>query len=82
MSEAPWTPPQSGTLKEPIECIEPSSDELKNGWDPETLTAYVHAQRHAQSARLDFQSRPRPRPQAQNNGFKFGGRLVQPSWLR
>ncbi len=64
------------------ELIEPSADERRNGWDAKSLTKYVHEQRAANAAALDWKARPRPRPQVQNGGFYFGGRMIRPSWQR
>jgi len=36
--------------------IEPSDDELRNGWTPETLTAYIAEQNAAASLRIDPKS--------------------------
>ncbi len=65
------------------ELIEPTEDERKNGWDAKSLTQYVHEQRAANAAALDWKARPRPRPQVQNGGFRHsGGRMQRPSWRR
>lgn len=77
-----WHNPRLRVSDEPEELIEPNEDERKNGWSAETLTAYVHERRRAQQASLDWKSRSPPRPQMQNGGLKFGGRMIRPSWQR
>jgi hypothetical protein len=37
----------------PRAMIEPTTDEARNGWTPETLTAYLAAQKASQSLRID-----------------------------
>ncbi len=77
-----WHQPQPRASDEPEELIEPTEDERRNGWDAQSLTAYVREQRHAQESRLDWHARPRPRPQMQNGGIQIGGRMIRPSWQR
>lgn len=64
-----------------MEDIEPNADELKAGWTKESLTAYVRERRSANDSALDWK-RPGPRPQSQNSGLNFSGRLRRPSWQR
>ncbi len=77
-----WHQPQPRASEHPEELIESTEDERKNGWDAKSLTQYVHEQRAANAAALDWKARPRPRPQVQNGGFYFGGRMIRPSWQR
>ena len=62
-----------------MEYIEPNADEIKAGWTKESLTEYVRERRAANDSVLDWK-RPRPRPQSQNGGLIFGGRLCRASW--
>lgn len=54
------------------ESLEPTEDEKKNGWTPETLTAYVAERKAQQSLALDptsLHSRVARRPAKQNNRY-------------
>jgi hypothetical protein len=64
-----------------MEEIEPNADELKAGWTKESLSEYVNERRAANDVALDWR-RPRPKPQIQNGGLKFGGRIQRPTWQR
>ena len=77
-----WHQPQPRASEHPEELIEPTEEERKNGWDAKSLTKYVNEQRAANAAALDWKARPRPRPQVQNGGLNFGGRMIRPSWRR
>lgn len=53
--------------------IQPNDEEARNGWTPETLTAYLNEQTAAQSLRVDphsaFNRRAR-RPTRANNRYR------------
>ena len=61
------------TIAEPL--IEPTDEEKRNGWTAETLTAYVHEQRAAQTVRIDpksFSRQARPtRANSKYSPFKW-----------
>ena len=53
--------------------IEPSEDEKRNGWDAESLTAYMQEQQASQSLRADPHSamrRQAKRPKVQNSKYR------------
>ncbi len=55
------------------ELIEPSDDERRNGWTPQTLTTYLRSQVDAQAQRIDLQSPARRRarrPTRANNNYR------------
>lgn len=53
-----------------VQRIEPTEEEKRNGWDAESLTAYVHDQTAAQSLRADPHSlQRRVRPTRQNSKY-------------
>ena len=60
----PWlgSPPRAN---QPIERIEPTLEEARNGWDAESLTAYVAERRAMQDTGIGAAKR-RPRPQWAN----------------
>lgn len=49
--------------------IEPTFEEARNGWTPETLTAYVRQQMATQADALDPSKRPAQRPPAANSKY-------------
>lgn len=74
----PWerkTPPAAA----PVEPIEPTADERRNGWTAETLTAYVAERRAAQSLWFDpaHPSRRRIPTRTAGPGLKW---KVKRSW--
>lgn len=53
--------------------IEPSEGEARNGWDAESLTAYVQEQQASASLRIDpgsAMNRQARRPQRQNRKYR------------
>lgn len=53
--------------------IQPTDEEARNGWTPETLTAYLNEQRAVQSLRIDPHSalnRRARRPTRANNRYR------------
>jgi hypothetical protein len=55
------------------ELIQPTDEELRNGWTPEALTAYLHEQKAAQALRIDPMSslnRRSRRPTQANNVYR------------
>lgn len=52
---------------EPHRLIEPTPDEKKNGWDAESLAAYVKEREAAQAETV--LNRPSPRPKWANNQY-------------
>lgn len=54
-----------------IDLIEPSPDEIQNGWTAESLTAYIREQSAAQSLRIDPASQLRyTPPRIANNRYR------------
>ena len=50
-----------GSVREkPVELIEPTADEIRNGWDAETLTAYVQERTAAQCSHIYERQPKRP----------------------
>lgn len=50
--------------------MEPSPEEIQNGWDAESLTAY-HAQREQETAAaLDWTKRDKGKPKVQNSKYR------------
>lgn len=53
--------------------VQPSAEEARNGWTPETLTSYLNEQKAAQSLRIDPHSalnRRARRPTKANNRYR------------
>jgi hypothetical protein len=53
-----------GTSMDPTTLIEPTPDERRNGWTPETLTAYLAERERAVNQRLSFPRKPPLPPMA------------------
>lgn len=54
-----------------VELVEPTEDERRNGWTPESLTEYLREQRAAQSMRIDPAGEMRrQRPRAANSRYR------------
>ncbi len=60
-------PPWVRREEAPRELIEPTPEEVKNGWTAESLTAYVHEARALQSAAIGVQRKP---PLQRANGYR------------
>jgi len=73
---APWlaSPPKQA---KPVELIEPTEEERRNGWDAESLTAYVAERRAVQDTRIG-PARCEPRPRW-SNGSRWHWRCT-PRW--
>jgi hypothetical protein len=60
----------------PDELMTPTPEEARNGWTPETLTAYHRKQNETTQAALDWNGRPKRRPNVQSKGnwrpWRFG----------
>ena len=53
----------------PDDLIEPTDEERRNGWDAETLTAYVAERNRARDIWMDPHERPRHRPALANSKY-------------
>lgn len=78
----PWsrrTPAPSG---QPVERIEPTPEEARNGWDAASLTEYVAEARRRDSdtIRNSMEGRNRPRPVHQSKGASSMRWARRPSW--
>ncbi|MCZ6861664.1 MAG: hypothetical protein O7I42_15545 [Alphaproteobacteria bacterium] len=74
---APWLAISLGPTR-PVERIEPTDEERRNGWTVDALSEYVAERRAAEEARIDPQARRKPRPQWAN-GSKWHWRRT-PGW--
>ena len=54
------------------EPIEPTPDEIRNGWDKASLGRYLAERKAAQSdiINLDPKARPKPKPRVASRGYR------------
>ena len=64
----PWTRPEPAA---PPERIEPNAEERRNGWTPETLTAYVAESRARQNVSIAAGIGGRKRKPTKTNGHRW-----------
>ena len=65
-------PPWSRPKPPPIEPIEPTAEEVRNGWTAETLTDYVAESRARQNASIAAGIGGRKPKPTRANGHKWG----------
>ena len=74
----PWTIPVRP--KGPIEKIEPTDEEKRNGWTVDTLSKYVAERRAAEDARIDPRARRWVRPKSANSTLANSRWARAPRW--